>query len=189
MLQNHCKGIYFSPNNQKKTQKKSQTWWFFLIRAGYTWKSEDIYPMITMLLFSPARWYRKICVFRLFLVFGMLPCSAFRLACPRTLGLSSRTYCGCLRTSLRTKTVSSPNFSPNFHCFHNEWGLSLRISNGCRPFQKIFQIHIIYTTRINFVINPSKDWPFNQILAYLWSFLSISAFIPINYYNFAVKQQ
>ena len=30
----------------------------------------------------------------------------------------SRTYCGCLRTSLRTKTVSSPNFSPNFHCIH-----------------------------------------------------------------------
>ena len=35
-------------------------------------------------------------------------------------------------------------------------GVSLRISNGRRPFQKIFQIHIINTTRINFVINPSK---------------------------------
>ena len=30
MLQNHCKGIYFSPNNQKKTQKKSQTCNFFI---------------------------------------------------------------------------------------------------------------------------------------------------------------
>ena len=57
--------------------------------------------------------------------------------------VSSRTYCGCLRTSLRTKTVSSPNF----HCFHNEWGLSLRISNGRRPFQMIFQIHIIYNNK------------------------------------------
>ena len=30
MLQNHCKGIYFSPKNQKKTQKKSQTCNFFI---------------------------------------------------------------------------------------------------------------------------------------------------------------
>ena len=36
---------------------------------------------------------------------------------------------------------------------------------------------------------PSKDWSFNQILAYLWSFLSISAFVSINFCNFAVKQQ
>lgn len=63
-----------------------------------------------------------------------------------------------------------PNFlwlSPNLHCFHHEWGLSLRISNGRQPFQMIFQIHIIYNTRMNFVINSSKDWPINQILAYL----------------------
>ena len=40
-----------------------------------------------------------------------------------------------------------PNLSPNFHCFHHEWGLSLRISNGCRSFQKIFQIHIIYNNK------------------------------------------
>ena len=46
--------------------------------------------------------------------------------------------------SLRTKTVSSPNLSLYFHCFHNEWGLSLRISNVRRPFQMIFQIHIIF---------------------------------------------
>ena len=78
---------------------------------------------------------------------------------------------------------------PELSYIHHEWGLLLRISNGRRPFQKIFQIHIIYTTRINFVINPSKDWPFNQILAYLWSFLSISAFVSIIFCNFAVKQQ
>ena len=82
-----------------------------------------------------------------------------------------------------------PNLSPNFHCFHNEWGLSLRISNGRQPFQMIFQIHIIYNTRMNFVINSSKDWPINQILAYLWSFLSISACVSIIFCNFAVKQQ
>ena len=42
---------------------------------------------------------------------------------------------------------------------------------------------------MNHVINPSKDWPFNQILACLLSFLSISAFVSINICNFAVKQQ
>ena len=42
---------------------------------------------------------------------------------------------------------------------------------------------------MNFVINPSKDWFFNQILAYLWSFLSTSAFVLIFFCNFAVKQQ
>ena len=35
----------------------------------------------------------------------------------------------------------------------------------------------------------SKDWSFNQILAYLWSFLSISAFVTINFYNLALKQE
>ena len=107
--------------------------------------------------------------------------------------VSSRTYCGCLRTSLRTKTVSFPNFSPNLspnlHCFHNEWGLSLRISNGCRPFQMRFQIHIIIIISMNIVMSSSKDWSFNQILAYLWSFLSISAFVSMIFCNFAIKQQ
>jgi len=42
---------------------------------------------------------------------------------------------------------------------------------------------------MNNVMSSSKDWPFNQILAYLWSFLSISAFVAINFCNFAVKQQ
>lgn len=35
MLQNHRKGTDFSTNNQKKTQKKSQTCHIFLIRIGY----------------------------------------------------------------------------------------------------------------------------------------------------------
>jgi DNA-binding XRE family transcriptional regulator len=39
------------------------------------------------------------------------------------------------------------------------------------------------------VLYLSKDWSFNQILAHLWSFLSISAFVTINFCNFAVKQQ
>jgi len=34
----------------------------------------------------------------------------------------------------------------------------------------------------------SKDWSFNQIMAYFWSFLSISAFVSIIFCNFAVKQ-
>jgi len=42
---------------------------------------------------------------------------------------------------------------------------------------------------MNNVMSSSKDWPFNQILAYLWSFLSISAFDTIIFCNFAVKQQ
>ena len=40
----------------------------------------------------------------------------------------------------------------------------------------------------DFVILVSKDWSFNQNLAYLWSFLSISAFVSINFCIFAVKQ-
>ena len=42
---------------------------------------------------------------------------------------------------------------------------------------------------MNTVMYSSKDWPFNQILAYLWSSLSISAFVQIIFCNFAVKQQ
>ena len=78
--------------------------------------------------------------------------------------------------------------SPNFHCFYHEWGLSLRTSNGSRLFQMTLQIHIIYNIRIIFVMLASKDWSFNQFLAYLWSFLSISAFVSINFCIFAVKQ-
>ena len=41
---------------------------------------------------------------------------------------------------------------------------------------------------MNNVMSSSKDWSFNQILAYLLSFLSISAFVSIIFCNFAVKQ-
>ena len=39
------------------------------------------------------------------------------------------------------------------------------------------------------VFNSSKDGPFNQTLAYLWSFLNITAHVSIIFCNFAVKQQ
>ena len=39
MLQNHYKGTDFSPNNQKKTQKKSQTCHIFLI-LDWVWNVE-----------------------------------------------------------------------------------------------------------------------------------------------------
>ncbi len=109
--------------------------------------------------------------------------------------VSSRTFCGCLRT----KTVSSPNFSPrsalplgsskNFHCFHHEWELLRRTSNCSRLFQKIFKYTLYITISVNIVLYSSKDWSFNQNLAYLWSFLSISAFVSIIFRNFVVKQQ
>jgi len=41
---------------------------------------------------------------------------------------------------------------------------------------------------MNTVMYSSKDWAFNQIWAYLWSFLSISAFVPIIFCNFTVKR-
>ena len=40
---------------------------------------------------------------------------------------------------------------------------------------------------MNIVMSSSKDWSFNQILACLLSFLSISVFVSINFCNFAVK--
>jgi hypothetical protein len=49
------------------------------------------------------------------------------------------------------------------------------------------QVHP-FKNRMIFMYSP-KDWSFNQILACLWSFLSISAFVSINFCNFAVKRQ
>ena len=37
---------------------------------------------------------------------------------------------------------------------------------------------------MNTVMYSSKDWAFNQIGAYLWRFLSISAFVSIMFCNF-----
>ena len=42
---------------------------------------------------------------------------------------------------------------------------------------------------MNNVMSSSKDWSFNQILAYSWSFLSISAFVSIVFCIFAHKQE
>ena len=42
---------------------------------------------------------------------------------------------------------------------------------------------------MNIVMYSSKYWSFNQILAYLWSFLSISAFVLIIFCNFALEQE
>ena len=39
MLQNYCKGIYFSPNNQKKTHKKLHPCYIFLIWIA-SWQAE-----------------------------------------------------------------------------------------------------------------------------------------------------
>ena len=60
---------------------------------------------------------------------------------------------------------------------------------GCRSFQKIFQIHIIYNSKYEYCHVYIKRLAFIQIFAYLWSFLSISAFVSIIFCNFAVKQQ
>ena len=100
----------------------------------------------------------------------------------------SRTYCGCLRTSLRTKTVSSPNFSPNLHCSHMDGNCYDEPQIAVGYFKRYFKYTLYITISVNIVLYSSKDWSFNQNLAYLWSFLSISAFVSINFCIFAVKQ-
>ena len=103
--------------------------------------------------------------------------------------VSSRTYCGSLRTSLRTKTVSSPNFSPNLHCSHMDGNCYDEPQIAVGYFKRYFKYTLYIIISVNIVLYSSKDWSFNQNLAYLWSFLSISAFVSINFCNFAVKQQ
>lgn len=58
MLQNHCKGIYFHLNNQKKTHKKSQTCHIFLIWIDYgmrKWQQNEewsrTHVMLTLFIF------------------------------------------------------------------------------------------------------------------------------------------
>ena len=103
--------------------------------------------------------------------------------------VSSRTYCGCLRTFLRTKTVSSPNFSPNLHCSHMDGNCYDEPQIAVGYFKRYFKYTLYSIRSMNIVMYSSKDWSFDQILAYLWSFLSISAFGSINYCIFAIKQQ
>lgn len=102
--------------------------------------------------------------------------------------VSFRTYCGCLRTSLRTKTVSSPNFSPNLHCSHMNGNCYDEPQIAVGYFKRYFKYTLYIAIKVNIVLYSSKDWSFNQNLAYLWSFLSISAFVSINFCIFAVKQ-
>ena len=102
--------------------------------------------------------------------------------------VSSRTYCGCLRTFLRTKTVSSPNFSPNLHCSHMDGNCYDEPQIAVGYFKRYFKYTLYIAIKVNIVLYSSKDWSFNQNLAYLWSFLSISAFVSINFCIFAVKQ-
>jgi len=46
MLQNQCKGTDFSPNNQKKTQKKSKICYIFLILAGFAMQKYQNLPRL-----------------------------------------------------------------------------------------------------------------------------------------------
>ena len=82
-----------------------------------------------------------------------------------------------------------PNFSPNFHCFHMDGNCYNEPQIAVGHFKKYFKYTLYIIISMNIVIYSSKDWPFNQILACLWSFLSISAFVSIIFCNFAVKQQ
>ena len=93
---------------------------------------------------------------------------------------------------LRLSPNFSPNqthLSPNLHCFHHEWGSVTKNIKWLSVIPKdISNTHYIIIS-MNIVMSSSKDWSFNQILAYLWSFLSISAFVSIIFCNFVVKQQ
>jgi len=124
--------------------------------------------------------YRLIPIVWLFL-HSALPLGLFK----NLMRVSSRTYCG----SLRTKTVSSPNFSPNLHCSHMDGNCYDEPQIAVGYFKRYFKYTLYIIISVNIVLYSSKDWSFNQNLAYLWSFLSISAFVSIIFCNFAVKQQ
>jgi len=88
--------------------------------------------------------------------------------------VSSRTFCGCLRTSLRTKTVSSPNLSPrsalplgsskNFHCSHMDGNCYNEPQIAVGHFKRYFKYTLYIIISMNIVMYSSKDWPFIQIL-------------------------
>ena len=81
----------------------------------------------------------------------------------------SRTFYSSLRTSLRTKTVSSPNFSPNLHCSHMDGNCYDEPQIAVGYFKRYFKYTLIIIS-VNIVLYSSKDWSFNQILAYLCCF-------------------
>ena len=127
--------------------------------------------------------------YRLISMYGCPHARLCRLDCPRILRLNSRTcsrtYCGCLRTSLRTKNIFLRTIIASiYECdFREESHMVVG------HFKRYFKYTLYIIISMNIVMSTSKDWPFIQIFAYLWSFLSISAFVSIIFCNFAVKQQ
>ena len=69
------------------------------------------------------------------------------------------------------------------------FSLSLFLCSLIFLFWTSFSISLGINMKALIVMSSSKDWSFNQILANFWSFLSISAFVSIIFYNFAIKQQ
>ena len=109
------------------------------------------------------------------------------LACPRTYeGEFPNLFPNLLRLSPNF-SPNQPHLSPNFHCFHMDGNCYNEPQIAVGHFKKYFKYTLYIIISMNIVIYSSKDWPFNQILACLWSFLSISAFVSINFCNFAVK--
>ena len=116
------------------------------------------------------------------LLYGCPHARLCRLDCPRTLGLSSRTYCGCLRifydflrTFLRTKHILLRTIIASiYECDFREENHMV-----VGHFKRYFKYTLYIIISMNIVLCSSKDWSFNQNLAYLWSFLSISAFVSI----------
>ena len=130
------------------------------------------------------------------LLYGCPHARLCRLDCPRTLGLSSRTYCGCLRTSLRTFYDFLRTFLRTKHILLRTiiasiYECDFREENHMvvGHFKRYFKYTLYIIISMNIVVYSSKDWSFSQILACLWSFLSISAFVSINFCIFAIKQQ
>ena len=94
--------------------------------------------------------------------------------------VSSRTYCGCLRTSLRTfydflRTFLRTKYILLRTIIASIYECDFREENHMvvSHFKRYFKYTLYIIISMNIVMSSSKDWSFNQILAYLWSFLSI----------------
>lgn len=124
----------------------------------------------------------------------MSPCSSLPLGLSKNLmrvssRTCSRTYCGCLRTSLRTFLRTKHIFLQTIIASINECDFREENHMVVGHFKRYFKYTLYIIIGMNNVMSSSKDWSFDQILAYLWSFLSISTFVSIIFCNFAVKQQ
>ena len=136
---------------------------------------------------------------RLISIVWMSPCLSLQLGLSKNLmkvssRTCSRTYCGCLRTSLRTfydflRTFLRTKYILLRTIIASIYECDFREENHMvvSHFKRYFKYTLYIIISMNIVMSSSKDWPFNQILACLWSFLSISAFVSINICNFAVK--